>query len=278
MTETRWYKRFHGTAYDPKFTAAGLEAQSTHCNALGVWDALLETTSDREEDRGSLANVDLRVVAAGLRLGLEEVKRIWSAFVSLGMIVGERVAQWAKRQGAAAAKLAKPVSAAAQRMRRYRRRKADDDRQGAFSFTEAGVTEGVTRVTPGVTQGVTSAVEEETDRDRIPPRGAPPQGGSARARFDRSPGRRTSTAGTTAAEAMTWGRPAPHQIDMLLPIDGEIIDEQFYRYRRPRRKSPHQTLHEAAIRVGLRAQLARDLARGQATDAYPRWGMAPAGR
>ena len=41
MTETRWYKRFHGTAYDPKFTAAGLEAQSTHCNALGVWLSLI---------------------------------------------------------------------------------------------------------------------------------------------------------------------------------------------------------------------------------------------
>ena len=277
MTEITWYKRFHGTAYDPKFTAAGLEAQSTHCNALGVWDALLETTSDREEDRGSLANVDLRVVAAGLRLGLEEVKRIWSAFVSLGMIVGERVAQWAKRQGAAAIKLAQAVSPAAVRQRRYRARRAAAGLEPELPGLES-VTEAVTGVTPGVTQRVTSAAEEETDRDKIPPRGGPPQGGTARARFNRSTGSRTSTAGTTAAEAMTWGRPAPHQIDMLLPIDGEIIDEQFYRYRRPRRKSPHQTLHEAAIRVGLRAQLARDLARGQATDAYPRWGMAPAGR
>jgi len=277
MTEITWYKRFHGTAYDPKFTVVAIEAQSDHCHALGVWDALLETTSDREEDRGSLAKIDLRVVAAGLHLAVDEVKRIWSAFISLGMIAGERVAKWAKRQGAAAAKLAKPVSAAAQRMRRYRRRKAEDHRQGAFSFTEAGVTEGVTRVTPGVTQGVTSAVEEETDRDKIPPRGVPPQGGSARARFDQSPGRRTSTAGTTAAEAMAMG-PAAHQISMLLPIDGEISDEPFYRYRRPRRRSPHQTLHEAAIRVGLRAQRALDLSRGQTTQADRGWGMAPAGR
>jgi hypothetical protein len=270
-----WCKLFNDFADDAKFlrvadiTGATVElAQACFIRAM--------CRANVAAERGSTANIDLEEFAWWFKKPVELIRSLFEAFEKVGrMIKDGHLANWAKRQGAAAAKLAKPVSAAAQRMRRYRRRKADDDRQGAFSFTEAGVTEGVTRVTPGVTQGVTSAVEEETDRDRIPPRGAPPQGGSARARFDRSPGRRTSTAGTTAAEAMTM-RPAADQISMLLPIDGEIIDA--YRYRRPRRRSPHQTLHEAAIRVGLRAQRARDLSRGQTTQADRGWGMAPAGR
>jgi hypothetical protein len=160
MTEMRWYKRFHGTAYDPKFTAAAVEAQSTHCNALGVWDALLEETSENEE-RGSLLGVDLRVVAAGLHLAVDEVKRIWEAFVSLRMIVSERVAKWAKRQGAGIIEAAKTVSAAAQRMRRYRRRKSADARQGdLFAAGEC--------VTSGVTPGVTVTAEKEGRAQRIP--------------------------------------------------------------------------------------------------------------
>jgi hypothetical protein len=272
MTETRWYKRFHGTAYDPKFTAAGLEAQSTHCNALGVWDALLETTSDREEDRGSLANVDLRVVAAGLRLALDEVRRIWNAFVSLGMIAGERVAKWANRQGAAAANLAaKAVKPGTIRQRRLRARRAAAELEP--ELPGLSVTEGVTPVTPGVTEGVTSAADRETERDLIPP-----QRGGAHAQFNQSrTGRRTSAAGTSAAESMTTARPA-HQLSMLLPIDGEIIDEPFYRYRRNRRRSPHQTHTDAAIAVGLRMERAQRLSRGETVDPYPGWGMATAGR
>jgi hypothetical protein len=138
MTEMLWYKRFHGTAYDPKFTAAGVEAGSSHCNALGVWDALLETTSEQEEDRGSLANIDLRIVAAGLHLALDEVRRIWSAFVDLGMIEGQRVAKWAKRQGARVAAAAEAVSAAALRTRRWRQKKARDPRQREMLFEISG--------------------------------------------------------------------------------------------------------------------------------------------
>jgi DnaT DNA-binding domain len=166
MTEMLWYKRFHGTAYDPKFTAAATEAGSTHCNALGVWDALLETSSEGE-DRGSLAGIDLRVIAAGLHLVVDEVERIWAAFVSLGMIVGQRINKWAKRQGVA---VAKAVSAGAHRMRRYRQRKAADNRQGEFAFVREG--EGSApphaardSVTSGVTAGVTSAAEAESETD-----------------------------------------------------------------------------------------------------------------
>jgi hypothetical protein len=49
MTEMKWYKRFHGTAFDPKFSAAA-------------------ELSSASEDRGYVRTIDLRVVAAGLRV------------------------------------------------------------------------------------------------------------------------------------------------------------------------------------------------------------------
>jgi hypothetical protein len=169
MSEMLWYKRFHGTAYDPKFTVAGEESGSTHCNALAIWDALLETTSENEDDRGSLAKLDFRVVAAGLHLAVDEVRRIWDAFVSLGMIAGERVAKWAKRQGAVVAKVVKPVSDGAKRQRAYRRRKKEDARQGQFEFAQTPLSTAAESVTPSVTQPVTSATEEEGRAKSLPP-------------------------------------------------------------------------------------------------------------
>jgi hypothetical protein len=50
------------------------------------------------------------------------------------MIKEGRLANWAKRQGAAAERLAKAVSASAERQRRYRQRKAENARQGEFAF------------------------------------------------------------------------------------------------------------------------------------------------
>src|SRR5262249_3029670 len=126
MTEITWYKRFHGTWKDPKFKAAAVIAGTTRCEALSVWDAILDESSESEH-RGTIQNVDRRVIAAGLDLAVDVVNRIWDAFVSLGMIAGEQIAAWAKRQGAAVLKLvprptpeAKPRSSDAIRQARYR--------------------------------------------------------------------------------------------------------------------------------------------------------------
>jgi hypothetical protein len=95
MTRCEWYKRFSGTAFDPKFKAAAILAGSERCRALAVWDDALELTSENE-DRGSVRNIDLLVLAAGLDLVIDEVKRICDAFVTLGMISLGRIANWAK--------------------------------------------------------------------------------------------------------------------------------------------------------------------------------------
>jgi len=104
-----WHKQFHGTVSDPKFTAAAEIAGSEHSRAFAVWIGAADFAS-ANQDRGSVHSIDLRILAAGVRLGLDEVKRIWAAFIEL--------------------KLAKAVSAAALRTRRYRQRKAEQARQG----------------------------------------------------------------------------------------------------------------------------------------------------
>src|SRR6516165_837904 len=88
MTGITWYKRFFGSVLDPEFSAAAIEAQSDHCHAWAVWAALLETTRGHEED---IATIDLlRAVAVGLHLPLDEVERVFEAFVSRGMLAGIR--------------------------------------------------------------------------------------------------------------------------------------------------------------------------------------------
>ena len=91
--------------------------------------------------------------------------------VSVSRMIKEgRLANWAKRQGAAAERLAKAVSASAERQRRYRQRKAENARQGEFAFARnspphEATEEPVAGATFGVTPGVTSAAESEMETD-----------------------------------------------------------------------------------------------------------------
>ena len=197
MTEITWYKRFHGTWKDPKFKAAANIAGSTRCEALSVWDAILDESSESDH-RGTILNVDRRVIAAGLDLAADLVNRIWDAFVELRMIAGEQIAAWAKRQGAAVQKLAKVVSAGAERVRRHRRNKADAARQGALQLDEPPA---ALHGQESVTSTVTSTTDLDSDKERIPP--GPPQRGAP-------PGSALTRGGSINAR----------QVEILMPIQG----------------------------------------------------------
>lgn len=236
MTEITWYKRFHGTAFDPKFKAVAIEAGSTRCNALAVWDAVLEMSSDSGQ-RGTVLGLDARVIAAGLDLAIEEVRRIWDGFVALGMIAGEHIAAWAKRQGAAAKAAEKVVSAGAKRIARHRQRKAQAAREPELPGLAASAIE---TVTSGVTSGVTSATDLDSDEERIPP-GAPPRGAPP----------------DLALTRLRKGNADRRQVEILMPIQGgkdvrhrrETADERRMR-----------EFKEALARAGMAGRLARDRA------------------
>src|SRR5262249_40094474 len=123
-----WHKQFHGTVFDPKFTAAAEIAGSEHSRAFAVWVAAADFASVNQ-DRGSVHSIDLRILAAGVRLAWDEIKRIWTAFIELNMIALDRLVGWAEQQGVV--KLAKSGSGSTLRTRRYRQRKAEKEaRQG----------------------------------------------------------------------------------------------------------------------------------------------------
>jgi hypothetical protein len=295
MTAITWYKRYHRTAYNPKFRTAANLAGSTHCNALGVWDALLEESSENEEDRGSLINVDLRVVAAGLDLALDEVQRIWDAFISLGMLVAERIAKWAKRQGTNLGSPARPVTSGALRQRKYIRRKKADERQGTLDL---GVT-----VTLGVTEGVTPAVtvtpESESEKNKGgTPLSPPLQGGEDAMRprllIDNSGGK--DGRGPRGSRLPIDWQPGPEDrfFAANLGLDPDDTAAEFRDYwcpksrarsldwsaewrthcrrkcerqrPRPGRRSPHQALWDAGRSLIARYERAERLSPGEPAD------------
>jgi hypothetical protein len=172
-----WFKLWHEALDDPKFLGIADRIKSKPGDVFHVFMKLLKRASEND-DRGSILGFDDWGEAAWLRIPVEEVRRIVEAICSIGMIAGDRIAKWTKRQGAAAAKLVKPPTAHALRQRRYVRRKAEDDRQSASAFTKpaepAGVADGVTPVTSGVTEGVTSGVTVTPESDNIENKGGTP--------------------------------------------------------------------------------------------------------
>jgi hypothetical protein len=174
MTIT-WFKHHHGAALDAKWLAVADMAGSTPANVWSVFSGALEYASDHD-DRGSTVGLNPQVLASFYRIAVGEVRQVLGALKEIGVIVGDRIAKWAKRQGTNLGSAARPVSAGALRMRRLRAKRAADPRQGSLDLV-AGVTSPAPGVTAGVTEGVTSATDLERDRENpsvVPPRGDEP--------------------------------------------------------------------------------------------------------
>src|SRR5262249_54984378 len=130
------------------------------------------------------------VWGAWAEVSVDLIEKVIKGLREFGLVVGNAIANWTKRQGAAVARHASggeqgAVSAGAQRMRRYRKRKAEDSRQGRFAFATdetarpAAAPPHAPRnsVTPGVTSGADSetdysASEDAESRDMPPTKGA----------------------------------------------------------------------------------------------------------
>ncbi len=158
----RWLKLWNEAPDDPKFIAAADIAGSSPANAWYAWSKSL-TYANENDPRGSITGLHPQVIASYCRITAEEVKRIFEAFRELRMLIGDRIANWAKRQTEKV--LAKVRSAGAERVARCRAKKAAAAAQGNFEFSGSAVTPepaSVTGVTPLQT-GVTAAAEEEED-------------------------------------------------------------------------------------------------------------------
>jgi hypothetical protein len=190
MINIDWSKLSHDFADDAKFqrvadiTGASVElAQACFARAL--------CRASANPDRGSLAGVDFEEFAWWFKKPVELIRSIFECFEHVAhMIKDGRLANWAKRQGAAAVKLAEAVareaagavsagavSAGAERTRRWRQKKARDPRQSEMLLPIEGGQEASPKppsqashphpVTDPVTEGVTVTTEEEGESQRI---------------------------------------------------------------------------------------------------------------
>ena len=92
-----WFRWYHGTVNDPKFTIVARTSKQPKCAVLAVWSAILEFTSEKE-DRGSLEGFDPEDAAASLDLDTDDVVTICHALSQKKLIDGNLVLNWKKRQ------------------------------------------------------------------------------------------------------------------------------------------------------------------------------------
>jgi 5-methylcytosine-specific restriction endonuclease McrA len=130
MSNFPWVKLWLEGPDDPKFQAAADMAGSTPASAWYAWCKSL-THAGGNDPRGTITGLHPQVIASYCRITVEEVKRIFQAFRELRMLIGDRIANWVKRQ---TEKLPKPRSANAERVARWREKQEAACAQGNFEF------------------------------------------------------------------------------------------------------------------------------------------------
>jgi hypothetical protein len=93
-----WYRRYHGTCADPKFRLIARNTGIPTPFAIAAWDAVLETASANEDDRGGINGLDAEMLAMTIDCSEEQATALLAEFVRRGMIMNGRVAKWENRQ------------------------------------------------------------------------------------------------------------------------------------------------------------------------------------
>lgn len=116
-----WLKLMHGAPANPKWR---MIAQKCGVPQGEVWTLYSWALDFAGQHAGSLAGFDLEEVAATTDYLLDDLKRIWAAFVDKAIVTGEAIRNWVEHQGAAAVAAVKAKASHAERTRRYRERQA----------------------------------------------------------------------------------------------------------------------------------------------------------
>ena len=130
-----WLKTEVGAPSNPKWRMIAIKAR---CMTGHVWSLYTWMLDFAKAHDGSLAGFDLEEVAAGTDYPLEELQRIWDAFIAKAIVIGDQLRNWVTHQGAAAIEAshaaaqatARALSTSAERMRRKRQRDHELARQG----------------------------------------------------------------------------------------------------------------------------------------------------
>lgn len=92
-----WFRSHHGAPTDPKWLLIAKRANVRPIHVIGTWWALLDYASQHSE-RGSIDGFDTETFALFAGLDDEHVSRIVTSLRDKGLIVGDQIAQWGKRQ------------------------------------------------------------------------------------------------------------------------------------------------------------------------------------
>jgi len=163
-----WFRWHHGSVTDPKFQLIARKSGKTLPEVLAVWAFLLEQAS-AAEIRGSFGSVDCEAVDCLFSFEDGCTASIMEQMEARGLLSGDRVANWDKRQPK------REDNTAAERKRRQRER----EQEIRLSQAQCDVTEGVSRnvtqrhaeVTLGHDRGEERREEEKgsTSGNELPP-------------------------------------------------------------------------------------------------------------
>lgn len=114
----QWLRLYHGTSKDPKLAACARKARCLRAEVVAVWVFALEHASEAT-DRGSVADLTAEIISVTFDMDEEVVQTILNQFRERGMISGDRIAAWDKRQ--------RRTDDVADRVRKHRKKAKDSD-------------------------------------------------------------------------------------------------------------------------------------------------------
>lgn len=115
-----WFRWHHGSVTDPKFGLVAKKAGVRVSDAIALWAFVLENAS-AEAERGTIGQLDFEAIEHLLGLEDGQAVRILDAMTQRGLIEGNRIASWDKRQP----KRERDTDSSAERTREYRKRQKE---------------------------------------------------------------------------------------------------------------------------------------------------------
>jgi len=150
-----WFRSWHGAPTDPKWLLIAKRASVRPIHVIGTWWALLDYAS-QHPDRGSIVGFDIETFALFAGLDEEHVSRIVTTLRDKGMIDGEHIAQWLKRQ---------PKKEDATATDRQRRHRANQPKTGGKP-PSGGSADTPGSTTPDAGHAMSRDVTPDTDKIR----------------------------------------------------------------------------------------------------------------
>lgn len=176
--DERWTKVYENALTDIKYLAIADKTGAPRLLIGATFTKLLLYTGTHHPDTGSFEGFDIRIWATWAEASVDLIERVIEGLREFGLLSGNAIANWAKRQGKSVIAAAERIaSAGALRQRRYRARRAEEARRAQSEEcaqhpdpnpkthdpgrTSLTAREASPSVTWSVTEGITVTVEEE---------------------------------------------------------------------------------------------------------------------